>query len=133
MKKRLATLVLLVLAASPVPAAETGWLTIADERQLYRYIFEDADWTSTLYPTAVKCRARQGRLQAKFIYVHATRETKPYHKWNVALLRDGETQAQAAARLPVSDHPEAKYRIKFGCKAAGKTLLVAFRGTRALD
>ncbi|MDJ0628438.1 MAG: hypothetical protein QNJ44_09295 [Rhodobacter sp.] len=58
---------------------------------------------------------------------------KPYHKWSATLQRPGETQAEAAARLPIRGFPEVKYRIKFGCKAAGKTVLVAFRGDRKLD
>ena len=133
MSRLFLALVLSFLTALPATAANSGWVTVNSERQLELYIFREADWTSTNYPTEVRCRARQGQLQAKFTYVSATRETKPYHNWNATLLRDGETQAQAAARLPVSDHPDVKYRIKFGCKAAGKTLLVAFRGTRALD
>jgi len=129
---RIVFIVVWVFFSSTLHAADSKWIKVNTENELGTYIFRDSEWTENNYPTAVKCRSRGGRLQVKFSFIPAGPD-KPYHKWNATLLREGESQADAAARLPTKGHPNVKYKIKFGCKAAGKTLLVAFRGTRALD
>jgi hypothetical protein len=133
MKRWLTALATAACLTTQASAGDSGWVKVPNEQALGHYIFNEAEWARSNYPTKVECRSRGGKLQARFTYVRAIKETKPYHKWNATILRAGESQAQAAARLPVSDHPEAKYQVKLGCIAAGKTLVVVFRGTRALD
>ena len=125
-----------LLSATSSPAqngTRTPWQTIHNEDELVRYGYTNfSSEGRRFYPISVDCRKRRGELQVRFTVLPAGPD-KPYHKWNVTLQRQGESQADAAARLPIKGHEDVKYRIKFGCKAAGKTVLVAFRGTRNLD
>jgi len=122
--------ILLLTFSHAATAAEAQWKTIRDEAALSAYIRDE--FHRSYYPTKVSCRKSLGAFQIRLNKVPAGPD-KPYHKWNATLLRPNETPQDAAARLPIKGFPEAKYRAKFVCSAAGKTLVVAFRGTRKLD
>ncbi|MDQ2091346.1 hypothetical protein [Marimonas arenosa] len=132
MKKSIVVAVVLVLAVMPIDAVakDHGWKTLKDDKQLREYLYKD--FARRYYPVDVKCRAKNGKFQLRIKSAKAGPD-KPYHKWSATFLRPGETHEQAAARLPIKGHTEVKYRAKYLCTAAGKTIAVAFRGTRALD
>ena len=127
----LITVILSILTIAPQALAKQHrWKSLSSEAELSDYLW--AEFDRKYYPTKVKCRSRNNGFEVKFTTANVGPD-KPFHKWNATFLRDAESMEQAAARLPVKGHPDLQYKIHLSCSAGGKTIVVAFRGTRKMD
>jgi hypothetical protein len=119
----------LVFLSTTAHAGTTGWMKSGQTMKYGPFRKKQA------YPTGVECREgrSRGTTMVRFRTSPADMQTKPFHKWNFVISKTAELK-RTVAGLPLSDHPELKYRVVASDSYTAKngenmTCAVVFRGT----
>jgi hypothetical protein len=119
----------LVFLSTTAHAGSTRWMN-AEQTMKYGPFRK-----KQTYPTGVECREgrSRGKITVRFRTSPGDMQNKPFHKWNFVISKTAELD-RTVAGLPLSDHPELKYRVVASDSFTAKngesiTCAVVYRGT----